>query len=46
MDSTTVARVMSSIPERTPWRHRGLAFAAPAGQSERVRLLASYLGWM
>ena len=31
MDATMIARVMATVPERTPWEHRGSTFIAHDG---------------
>jgi hypothetical protein len=45
MDAATVFRVMSLIPDRQPRTQSGSAFQA-SGNSERVQLLARFLGWL
>jgi hypothetical protein len=46
MDAAMIARVLSVIPERTAWEHRGASFAAHEGQGEQLRYLAPFLHWL
>lgn len=46
MDATMIARVMATVPERTPWEHRGSTFIAHDGQGAELRTLAPLLNWL
>lgn len=46
MDAAMIARVVSLVPERTAWEHRGSTFAAHEGQGAELRTLAPFLNWL